>query len=150
LVAILGEGDEDGFAGILGKLPDAIDGVCKSRGALTGLSKGKHRLPLGAPSQLAGWHQAANRVAIAESGGKMRGIVAKRYSTSTLIDSASCVPWLAAEGPLAYTPENPPDTDARRNENRQQSWQSVMKMAVIIARQRRSRTCRTSPADERS
>jgi hypothetical protein len=41
----------------------------------------------------------------------MRGIVPKRYSTSTLIDSASCVPWLAAEGPLAYTPENPPDTD---------------------------------------
>ena len=23
----------------------------------------------------------------------------------------SCVPWLAAEGPLGYTPENPPDTD---------------------------------------
>ena len=43
--------------------------------------------------------------------GKMRGTVPKRYSTSTLIDSASCVPWLAAEGPLAYTPENPPATD---------------------------------------
>ena len=38
-------------------------------------------------------------------------IVPRRYATSTLIDSVSCVPWLAAEGPLAYTPENPPDTD---------------------------------------
>jgi hypothetical protein len=35
----------------------------------------------------------------------------KRYSTSTLIDSATCVPWLAAEGPLAYTPEKPPAKD---------------------------------------
>lgn len=43
--------------------------------------------------------------------GKIRDIVPKRYSTSTLIDSATCVPWLAAEGPLAYTPENPPATD---------------------------------------
>jgi hypothetical protein len=42
---------------------------------------------------------------------KCRRIVAKRHSTSTLVDSASCVPWLAAEGPLAYTPENPPATD---------------------------------------
>ena len=32
----------------------------------------------------------------------------KRFSTSTLIDSTRCVPWLAADGPLAYTPENPP------------------------------------------
>jgi hypothetical protein len=37
--------------------------------------------------------------------------VPKRYSTSTLIDSATCVPWLAARGPLAYTPENPPARD---------------------------------------
>lgn len=35
----------------------------------------------------------------------------KRYSTSTLIGAASCVPWLAADGPLAYTPETPPDSD---------------------------------------
>lgn len=42
---------------------------------------------------------------------KMRRIVPKRHSTSTLVDSASCVPWLAAEGPLAYTAENPPATD---------------------------------------
>jgi hypothetical protein len=41
----------------------------------------------------------------------MRGVVPKRCSTSTLIDSATCVPWLAAEGPLAYSPENPPSTD---------------------------------------
>lgn len=54
------------------------------------------------------WHQAADGVAIVESGGRMLGIVPIRYSTSTLIDSASCVPWLAAEGPLAYTPEDPP------------------------------------------
>jgi hypothetical protein len=53
----------------------------------------------------------SNGVAIVESGGRMRGIVPQRYSTSTLIDSASCVPWLAADGPLAYTPENPPPTD---------------------------------------
>jgi hypothetical protein len=57
------------------------------------------------------WHQAGNGVAIVESGNRMRGIVPKKYSTSTLIDSASCVPWLPAEGPLAYTPENPPVTD---------------------------------------
>jgi hypothetical protein len=25
--------------------------------------------------------------------------------------AVSCVPWLAAEGPLGYTPENPPATD---------------------------------------
>jgi hypothetical protein len=56
-------------------------------------------------------HQAADGVAIVESSGRMRGIVPKRYSTSTLIDAASCVPWLAAEGPLAYTPENPPAAD---------------------------------------
>jgi hypothetical protein len=41
----------------------------------------------------------------------MRGIVPRGYSTSTLIDSMSCVPWLAAEGPRAYTPENPPATN---------------------------------------
>ena len=41
----------------------------------------------------------------------MSGIVPKRLSTSTLIDSVHCVPWLAAEGPLAYTPEDPPETD---------------------------------------
>ena len=38
-------------------------------------------------------------------------VVSKRYSTSTLIDAVSCAPWLAAEGPLAYSPENPPATD---------------------------------------
>ena len=43
--------------------------------------------------------------------GKMRGIVPRRYATSTLIDSVNCVPWLAAEGPLGYTPEHPPATD---------------------------------------
>src|SRR5205809_4931463 len=43
--------------------------------------------------------------------GTIRGIVPKWYSTSTLIDAVNCVPWLAADGPLAYTPENPPATD---------------------------------------
>lgn len=62
-------------------------------------------------ASLRGGIKRPTAVAIAESGGRVRGIVPKRYSTSTLIDSASCVPWLAAEGPLAYTPENPPDTD---------------------------------------
>jgi len=35
----------------------------------------------------------------------------KRFSTSTLTDPTHCVPWLAAHGPLAYTPESPPKTD---------------------------------------
>ena len=35
----------------------------------------------------------------------------RKYSTSTLIDAKTCVPWLAADGPLAYTPERPPATD---------------------------------------
>jgi hypothetical protein len=33
------------------------------------------------------------------------------FDVNPHFDSASCVPWLAAEGPLAYTPENPPATD---------------------------------------
>jgi hypothetical protein len=37
--------------------------------------------------------------------------VRKRFSTSTLVDSGRCVPWLAADGPLAYSPENPPARD---------------------------------------
>lgn len=32
-----------------------------------------------------------------------------RYHTSTITKSGSIVPWLAASGPLAYSPENPPD-----------------------------------------
>jgi hypothetical protein len=35
----------------------------------------------------------------------------KRFSTSTLTDPTHCVPWQAAHGPLAYTPESPPTTD---------------------------------------
>jgi hypothetical protein len=34
-----------------------------------------------------------------------------RFSTSTVIDSEYLVPWLSAEGPLAYTPTNPPSRD---------------------------------------
>lgn len=34
--------------------------------------------------------------------------MAKRYSTSTVKADGAIVPWLAAEGPLAYSPENPP------------------------------------------
>jgi|SRR5579862_130423 len=34
-----------------------------------------------------------------------------RFSTSTLFDSGRAVPWLAAQGPLAYSPEKPPARD---------------------------------------
>ena len=34
-----------------------------------------------------------------------------RFSTSTVIDSEYLVPWLSAEGPLAYTPTKPPARD---------------------------------------
>jgi len=34
-----------------------------------------------------------------------------RFSTSTIVGSNYLVPWLAAEGPLAYTPAEPPVRD---------------------------------------
>jgi len=34
-----------------------------------------------------------------------------KFSTSTLTEDGRIVPWLAATGPLAYSPENPPDRD---------------------------------------
>jgi hypothetical protein len=34
-----------------------------------------------------------------------------KYPTSTVAANGQIVPWLAAEGPLAYTPESPPDRD---------------------------------------
>ena len=34
-----------------------------------------------------------------------------RFSTSTVIDSEYFVPWLSAEGPLAYSPTKPPARD---------------------------------------
>jgi hypothetical protein len=34
--------------------------------------------------------------------------MAKRYSTSTVRTDGAIVPWLAAEGPLAYSPDSPP------------------------------------------
>lgn len=34
-----------------------------------------------------------------------------KYSTNTVSGSGTVVPWLAAAGPLAYTPDNPPDRD---------------------------------------
>jgi len=37
---------------------------------------------------------------------------AKRYSTSTRTSDDLLVPWLAAKGPLAYTPEAPPARDS--------------------------------------
>ncbi len=37
--------------------------------------------------------------------------MAKRYSTSTVRSDGGIVPWLAAEGPLAYSPENPPESN---------------------------------------
>ena len=35
----------------------------------------------------------------------------RRLSTSTVIEDGRTVPWLAAVGPLAYTPETPPESD---------------------------------------
>jgi hypothetical protein len=35
----------------------------------------------------------------------------KKYSTSTVYGQEYLVPWLASEGPLAYTPEEPPAKD---------------------------------------
>jgi len=34
-----------------------------------------------------------------------------RFSTSTVVGSERLVPWLAAQGPLAYSPDEPPATD---------------------------------------
>ena len=34
-----------------------------------------------------------------------------RFSTSTVFGSGRLVPWLAAQGPLAYSPEEPPARD---------------------------------------
>jgi hypothetical protein len=34
-----------------------------------------------------------------------------RFSTATVVDSKYLVPWLAAEGPLAYNPAQPPARD---------------------------------------
>ena len=35
----------------------------------------------------------------------------RRFSTSTVSDDGTFVPWLAAEGPLSYSPESPPPSD---------------------------------------
>ena len=41
-----------------------------------------------------------------------RGLsVRRRFSTSTVADDGRLVPWLAASGPLSYTPEDPPSRD---------------------------------------
>jgi hypothetical protein len=37
--------------------------------------------------------------------------MAKKYSTATVKSDGTIVPWLAAEGPLAYFPENPPESN---------------------------------------
>jgi len=37
--------------------------------------------------------------------------VRRRFSTSTVADDGRLVPWLAAAGPLSYTPEDPPSQD---------------------------------------
>jgi hypothetical protein len=37
--------------------------------------------------------------------------MSRKYSTSTITSDGRLVPWLVAEGPLAYTPENPPSRD---------------------------------------
>jgi hypothetical protein len=38
-------------------------------------------------------------------------VMAKRFSTSTVRADGAIVPWLAADGPLAYSPENPPESN---------------------------------------
>jgi len=38
--------------------------------------------------------------------------VRSRFSTRTVVDSKYLVPWLAAEGPLAYSPDEPPPKDS--------------------------------------
>ena len=41
----------------------------------------------------------------------MDAIKKPKFSTSTITSRTRTVPWLAAEGPLSYTPENPPHKD---------------------------------------
>jgi hypothetical protein len=42
---------------------------------------------------------------------KLHVAARSRFSTSTVIDSEYLVPWLSAEGPLAYSPTKPPARD---------------------------------------
>ncbi len=42
---------------------------------------------------------------------KLHMATRSRFSTSTVIDSEYLVPWLSAEGPLAYSPTKPPARD---------------------------------------
>jgi hypothetical protein len=42
---------------------------------------------------------------------KLHMVAWSRFSTSTVIDSEYLVPWLSAEGPLAYSPTKPPARD---------------------------------------
>src|SRR5260370_19846502 len=42
---------------------------------------------------------------------KLHMAAPSRFSTSTVIDSEYLVPWLSAEGPLAYSPTKPPARD---------------------------------------
>src|SRR5580693_2814148 len=42
---------------------------------------------------------------------KLHMAARSRFSTSTVIDSEYLVPWLSAEGPLAYSPTKPPARD---------------------------------------
>jgi hypothetical protein len=41
----------------------------------------------------------------------VRATLRKKYSTSTVYGERYLVPWLASEGPLAYTPDQPPSKD---------------------------------------
>jgi len=42
---------------------------------------------------------------------KLHMAARSRFSTSTVLDSEYLVPWLSAEGPLAYSPTRPPARD---------------------------------------
>ena len=55
---------------------------------------------------------AGSRISRSSAPHGERGLsVRRRFSTSTVADHGRLVPWLAASGPLSYTPEDPPSRD---------------------------------------
>src|SRR5690606_2840342 len=61
----------------------------------------------------AGRGPAAREPQPATNAATPRGAVTRKaYSTTTRTSDDRLVPWLAAEGPLAYTPESPPARDS--------------------------------------
>ena len=60
----------------------------------------------------AGLAQSAGESPVSTVGERRQRRGKLRYPTSTLSSDGRLVPWLAAEGPLAYTPEAPPARDS--------------------------------------